>query len=146
MSSTKELSQLLRARGFRMTPQRHVILKILKDAGEHLSPVQVYEQANQALPGITETTVYRSLEFLVKNEIVQPALDENRHLVYEIADHVHHHIICNSCGAQVNIYPDTLETALANLEKQTGYRLIASHITLFGLCPKCKLELEKNLL
>jgi Fur family ferric uptake transcriptional regulator len=145
MSSTKELSQLLRSRGFRMTPQRHVILNILKGADGYLSPVQVYEQAHQALPGISETTVYRTLEFLVKNEVVQPAMDENRHLVYEIADHVHHHLICSSCGAQVNIDPDTLQTALTSLEKQTGYRLNASHITLFGLCPICKPDLEKNL-
>ncbi len=138
MSCTKELSDILRRRGFRMTPQRHAIMHILKASGEHLSPSQVYEQARQTVPGVTEPTVYRTLEFLAANDLVQPALNENRHLVYEIAGHDHHHLICSSCGAQVNIEPEALLNAISSLEDQTGYHINASHITFFGLCPKCK--------
>jgi Fur family ferric uptake transcriptional regulator len=142
MSCTKELSELLRARGFRITPQRHAIMHILKTSGEHLSPTQVYEQARQAVPGITESTVYRTLEFLAERDVIQLTLDEKRHLVYEFASHHHHHLICSSCGAQVNIEAEVVQKAITDLENQTGYRINASHITFFGLCPKCNQELE----
>ena len=140
MSCDEELSKLLQGRGFRMTPQRHAIMHILKASGEHLSPGQVFEQARQSVPGITETTVYRTLEFLAENDIVQPVLTEHRHLVYEIASHEHHHLICSSCGAEVDIEPKALQKAIAGLENQTGYRINAGQITFFGLCPACKQE------
>jgi Fur family transcriptional regulator, ferric uptake regulator len=138
MSCSNELGEILRARGFRMTPQRHAIIHILKVSGGHLSPNQVYEQARQTIPGITETTIYRTLEFLAENGLVQPALNGKRHLVYEITDHDHHHLICDSCGAEVNIAPGALQLAIDSLENQTGYRINAGHYTFFGLCPACK--------
>jgi len=145
MSCTTELSELLRGRGYRMTPQRHAILHILKASGEHLSPAQVYEQARESVPGITEPTVYRTLEFLAENGIVQPAFNEKRHLVYEISGHDHHHLICSVCGAQVEIEPKALLKAIANLESETGYRINAEHITFFGLCSTCRRKQEDQL-
>ena len=143
MSCDTELSELLRSRGFRLTPQRHAIMHILKASGKHLSPAEVYEQAHQSVPGITEATVYRTLDFLTENGVVQPVLNENRHLVYEISDHHHHHLICSTCRAQVDIDPKPLQKAIAGLESQTGFRINAGHITFFGLCPACKKEQEE---
>jgi Fe2+ or Zn2+ uptake regulation protein len=54
----------LKAQGFRLTPQRLAILRILEEAGGHVSPAAVYQQASRQMPGITEATVYRTLEFL----------------------------------------------------------------------------------
>jgi Fe2+ or Zn2+ uptake regulation protein len=138
MSCTNELGDLLRARGFRMTPQRHAILHILKASSKHVSPAQVYEQACQAVPGITETTVYRTLEFLAENGLVQPALNGDRHLVYEVAGHDHHHLICSSCGMSFEVDHGLLEKLYQELESRSGYQLTAHHLTLFGLCPACQ--------
>ena len=61
MSCDVHLSNELRERGFRITPQRRVILHILGHANSHLTPAEVYRQASLKMPGLTETTVYRSL-------------------------------------------------------------------------------------
>ena len=50
---------------------------------------------------MTEATVYRTLEFLAENGVVLSALNGNGHLVYEIAGHDHHHLICRSCGMKL---------------------------------------------
>jgi Fur family transcriptional regulator, ferric uptake regulator len=138
MSCTKELSDTLRARGFRMTPQRHTIMHILKASSRHLSPSQVFEQARMSVPGITEATVYRTLEFLVQAGVVQPTLDGNRHLVYEITGHDHHHLICRSCGMSLEVEHDLLRKLYKQLEVSSGYQLTNSHLTLIGLCPACQ--------
>ena len=138
MSCSKPFADKLQARGFRMTPQRHTILHILKQSGGHLSPAQVYEQARQSVPGMTETTVYRTLEFLAENDIVRSTLTGNGHLVYEIAEGDHHHLVCRACGQEVEIEHTRLQPLYAELEGATGFRSISSHITFFGLCPECK--------
>ena len=138
MTCSKPFAEKLKALGFRMTPQRHAILHILKQAGGHLSPAQVYEQARQSVPGMTETTVYRTLEFLSENGIIASASSGSGHLTYELAGHDHHHLICRSCGAQVEIEHNALGEMVGQLEQQTGYRLNIDHITFFGLCPECK--------
>ena len=50
-----------------MTSQRLAILHVLRHAGTHLSPAEVYRLAKQEFPGLTEPTVYRTLEFLAEN-------------------------------------------------------------------------------
>ncbi len=134
MSCIPKHTQTLRSRGYRMTPQRLSILQALHDGG-HLSPGQVYERTR--LTGMTETTVYRTLEFLAENGVVNPAQIGGGHLTYELVGHDHHHLVCRSCGAQVDIAPASLEQAVSQLEFQTGYQIDASHLTFFGLCPDC---------
>lgn len=138
MSCSKPFADKLQARGFRMTQQRHTILHILKQSGGHLSPAQVYQQARQSVPGMTETTVYRTLEFLAENDIIASANAGGGHLAYELAQNDHHHLVCRTCGQEVEIEQSRLQPLLADLEAATGFQSIGSHITFFGLCPECK--------
>jgi Fur family ferric uptake transcriptional regulator len=126
---------MLRSRGYRMTPQRLAILQALHDGG-HLSPAQIFERVHQT--GMTEATVYRTLEFLAGNSILLVANRGNGHLAYELSGESHHHIICRTCGAQMEVDPALLATAIIQIESETGYRLNVGHLTFFGLCPKCQ--------
>lgn len=128
----------LRARGFRMTPQRLAILHVLCHAGTHLSPTEVFRLARQDLPSLTEPTVYRTLEFLARNGLAQPTLTGNGHLRYQIAGSAHHHIVCRICGSETEVQHHLLESLYHKLESASGYLRIDSHITFFGLCPKCQ--------
>ena len=140
MSCANQYTPKLRARGFRMTPQRMAILHVLHHEGTHLSPTEVFARAKEALPGLTEATVYRTLEFLSENGLVHPAHMGSGHLVYEIdrQDHDHHHLICRKCGGEVQIEHASLESVYAQLEASSGFRNIDSHVTFFGLCPRCQ--------
>jgi Fur family ferric uptake transcriptional regulator len=135
MSCTPRLTQMLRSRGYRMTPQRLAILQALHDGG-HLSPAQIYENVHRT--GMTEATVYRTLEFLASNGILLIADRGHGHLAYELSGESHHHIICRSCGAQKEVDPALLAPSINQMESETGYRLNAGHLTFFGLCPECK--------
>ena len=135
MSCTPRLTQTLRLRGFRMTPQRLAILQALHDGG-HLSPAQVYARVRQT--GLTETTVYRTLDFLAENGVVVVANRANGHQAYELAGATHHHLVCRSCGGQVEVEAGAVQDLIGRLEGQSGYRLDAGHLTLFGLCPICQ--------
>jgi len=138
MSCAEHLSTSLRKQGFRMTRQRMTILHILNRNGGHLTPSQMYDLARQDMPGITEPTVYRTLEFLADNHLALAAHVGSGRLVYEIAGHDHHHLICRACGKSVEMDHAALRRAYHQMEKATGYKQITSHTTFFGLCSDCQ--------
>jgi len=138
MSCSSDYAPQLRARGFRMTSQRLAILHVLRHEGTHLSPGEVYKKALKELPGLTEPTVYRTLEFLADNGLVRPSYSSNGHLTYEIAGIEHHHIVCRLCGGEIEVEHILLESLYRLLETTSGYRSIDSHVTFFGVCPNCQ--------
>ncbi|MFL7870363.1 MAG: Fur family transcriptional regulator [Anaerolineales bacterium] len=138
MTCGNQYTTQLRASGYRMTPQRMAILHVLHHADKHLSPTEVYQRASHDVPGLTEPTVYRTLEFLAENGLVCSAQAGGGHLAYEIAKADHHHLICRKCGGEVQIDHTSLEQLYSELEAQSGFRFIDSHITFFGLCPECQ--------
>ncbi len=138
MSCENDLTHELRTLGFRVTPQRRVILHILRHANDHLTPSEVFALAQEILPGLTEPTVYRTLEFLAQTGLAQAAFGSSGKRAYEISDHYHHHLICRQCGMEVEIPHTQLEKLYAALEVSTNYKLAHNHITFVGLCPACQ--------
>ena len=131
----------LRASGFRMTSQRMAILHVLHHAGTHLSPTEIYQQAKQDLPGLTKPTVYRTLEFLAKNGLVRSSHSHTGHMTYQIAGDDHHHIVCRICSSEIEVEHTLLASLYRKLEIASGYRRFDSHVTFFGICPKCQKRL-----
>ena len=133
-----KFSTQLRARGYRMTPQRLVILRILHDAGRHLTPLEVCHLAHEAMPGLTEATVYRTLSFLTEQGFVLAAHIGNGQLVYEIAERAHHHLVCRACGKTHEIDHADLRSLYEHFQSTTGFQIDSMHVTFFGLCPDCQ--------
>ena len=138
MSCEVKFTEELRERGYRITPQRRVILHILRHANDHLTPSEVFEQAKASLPGLTEPTVYRTLEFLAQVGLAQAAFGSSGKRAYEISDHDHHHLVCRQCGHELEIPHERLAGLFTDLESESQFQLAQNHVTLFGLCPGCQ--------
>jgi len=143
MSCIERLSGILRSRGYRITPQRLAVLQVLHDGG-HMSPAQIYERTRPSMPGMTETTVYRTLEFLAENDVVLSAKGESRHLAYELAPTDHHHMVCRVCGHTEVLEHSQVQEFYEQVEANTGFRPTTSHLTLTGLCAGCKKSKPKG--
>lgn len=137
------IEKRLRAQGYRITPQRLAILSILQQADRHLTPSDIYRQSRDKLPGITEATVYRTLNFLTEQGIILAAHIGGGQLVYEIGGYDHHHLICRNCNATIQIDHSLLKQFYDQIEERTGFQIDSIHTTFFGLCPQC-LERAKN--
>jgi Fe2+ or Zn2+ uptake regulation protein len=138
MTCGSEFAPELRARGFRVTPQRMAVLHVLRHSQKGLSPSQVWQQARESLPRLTETTVYRTLDFLSENGLAWRVRLDKGHLVYELAGTRHHHLICRRCGNEMQVAHSLVKKMYAGLEAASGYQLSDDHLTLFGLCPECQ--------
>ena len=132
------LAAQLRAQGYRLTPQRLAILRTLRETGEHLTPAQVYQRVKQELPGLTEATVYRSLDFLTRQGLAFGSYVDRVGLVYEIAKRDHHHLICRACGQTREIGHTLLQKLYKQILASTAYQIDTKHLMLYGLCPDCQ--------
>lgn len=138
MTCGSYLIDKLHAHGFRMTPQRMAILHTLRHAGGHLSPTEVYERTRRDQPGLTEPTVYRTLEFLAEKGYALAAHMGGGKMVYELTEENHHHLICRNCGKTVAVEHAALASLYRQVKSSTGFELDSSHVTFFGLCPDCQ--------
>ena len=67
MDSSLRLNQMiikLRKQGFRLTPQRLAILKILASSEEHLSVEKIYERVKTDYPVTSLATIYKTVAVL----------------------------------------------------------------------------------
>ena len=139
-----EYAPQLRSLGFRVTSQRMAILHVLRHARGHLSAMEVFAKARGAAPGLTQPTVYRTLEFLADNGVVWQTNKPDGHLAFELAQSNHNHLVCRGCGSQMQINPAVLEDVYHRLEAVSGYALDHAHVNLSGLCPSCRRRLPKT--
>lgn len=140
MNQSDPLLYHLRDLGYRLTPQRLAILRVLNQAGCHLAPAEIYQRVQPELPGITEATVYRTLNFLAEQGLVLVAHIGRGQLVYEVANHNHHHLICRACGCMHEIDHGELVALYERFFDRTGYQIDTIHATFFGLCPGCQAD------
>lgn len=138
------IAEQFHSRGYRVTPHRLVILSILDGTKGHLSARRVFQLAQIRQPGITETTVYRTLDFLTHQGLALATQTGNGHLVYESAIHDHIHIECQHCGTTFELDAKILDRTIHAIESSTGFRINLNHPTFQGICPHCQRSLKGN--
>jgi Fur family transcriptional regulator, ferric uptake regulator len=135
----KKTKAYLRAEGHRVTPQRMMILRILRDSKKHLSAEELFLKARQNDPGISLATIYRTLALLKEHELVEPRHFEEPVPHYELKpEHEHAHLTCLVCGAVVEFHDETLEKLAEDVATRYGYALLDTGFHLRGICQKCR--------
>lgn len=128
----------LHAQGYRLTPQRHLILEAVRRAEAHVTPEQVYKRVHRRNPTVSRATIYRTLDFLCEMRLIH-AMYWGGRMYYEIAgEEPHHHLICRDCGAIEQLDHALLEELISAVEKQHCFNIDMDHLALFGLCRKCR--------
>jgi Fur family ferric uptake transcriptional regulator len=131
--------KVIKQSGFRITPQRQIILDVLHEAGGHCTPEEVYQRVQTKSSAINRTTIYRTLEFLVRLGLVTTAHVQGNQVIYELAsEHPHHHLVCQQCDKVDMIDHTMVESMFTSLENQSGYKINSDHLVLFGICPHCQ--------
>jgi len=139
VSCANRLTGELRAAGYRVTPQRLVILESVAHARDHTSAQQVFQQARRRLPGLNPATVYRTLQTLHTAGLVDLYANGGEALRFSLRDpeHPHTHLVCRSCGRELELDPNLLARFARGIERQTGFQIDIHHLTLGGICARC---------
>jgi len=127
-----------RERGIPMTVQRRAIFEALLDRQDHPTIDQVYEDVKDRIPGVSRTTVYRTLETFVDLGVSR----KTSHVAAMVrfdgnVDH-HHHLVCVRCDKVVDFDDPALSRLPLPDARRTGFEIVDFSVYLEGLCPDCK--------
>ena len=136
---TAAINQRLREAGFRVTPQRQLILDAVCALGRHVAPEEVYEHVRRITPSLSRATVYRTLHFLTERRVLAMALMVDGRVAYELAGpEPHHHLVCRTCKRLLELPHSILRALHQALETQYDFEADESHISFFGRCTDCR--------
>jgi Fur family ferric uptake transcriptional regulator len=145
MSCGKRLADTMRARGYRVTAQRTIILETIAHLGGHLTAQQVYQSAVKRLPGLNLTTVYRTVESLQGAGMIDTFSTSLEPLQFSLRDsnHPHAHLVCRVCGGVQELDSERIKPLQEMVQRETDFRVDMNHLTLEGLCASCRKD-QKN--
>jgi Fur family ferric uptake transcriptional regulator len=136
-ASSVDVATRLHTQGYRLTPQRLSILEAIRQAGDHVTPEQVYETVHQQNPAISRATIYRTLDFLCELRLVV-AMQWGGQRYYEIAGELpHHHLICRTCGGIEEIDSSLIDQLIEATARKHHFKIDMDHVALFGQCQQC---------
>jgi Fur family ferric uptake transcriptional regulator len=126
-------------RGYRLTPQRAMILSVIEESDHHISAEEIYAQVAARYPQVNISTVYRTLELLKRLGLVyEMNLGGGRISYHAESKGHHHHLVCQSCGAVTDIDEATLSSLRSTLLREYHFSAELRHLAIFGLCEKCR--------
>lgn len=129
----------LSEQGYRMTPQRMLILEVIENSREHISAEEIYAAVVKKYPHVNISTVYRTLELLKKLSLVTETDLGGGRVKYHPADKGHHHhLVCQECGATVDLEESELFPLKETLLKKYKFIADLKHMAILGRCIKCQ--------
>ncbi len=132
-----EWEQRLRTGGYRITPQRQLVLEAVEKL-RHGTPEELLAEVQRTATGVNLSTVYRSLEVLEEVGLVTHAhIGHGAPTYHAVDDHVHIHLVCDSCGSVNAVEADIAEPFLDQVRERTGFITDISHVALHGRCTNC---------
>lgn len=132
-----ELQRELRARGYRLTPQRQLVLDAVRRLG-HSTPDELATEVQRIAPSVNITTVYRTLELLEQVGLVRHAHLDHGAPTYHPAENEHVHLVCRSCNMVLEESTELVGELVGRLRAERGFEVDVGHITIFGTCGQCQ--------
>jgi Fe2+ or Zn2+ uptake regulation protein len=129
----------LNEHGYRLTDARRAVVEIMAESKHALTPVEIYDEARAAHPALGLVTVYRTLEALEEQGLIQRVHQPQGCQAFIPAPSGHQHLLlCRQCGKAALFEGDDLETLIRSIARRTGFQITEHWLQLFGLCPNCR--------
>jgi Fur family ferric uptake transcriptional regulator len=128
----------LRDRGYRLTPQRELILAAVNTLG-HATPDEVLAEVRRHSSAVNASTIYRTLEVLEELGLVRHAhLSDRAPTYHSVTGHEHFHLVCRNCRKVVSVEPTVASPLIDRLRDDFSFQADVGHLTIFGRCTACE--------
>ena len=140
MGSRKRSSLLetLQEKGYRLTPQRMIVLEAMEASDDHISADEIYRQALVKYPYMNISTVYRTLELLTELGLASETELGGCLCYHPLGKSQHHHLVCWKCGKVQVVDVSVFHQLQDHLRTRYGFGAELEHIALFGTCAACR--------
>jgi len=139
MNYAGDIISRLSRQGYRLTPQRMMILEAVEGADGHISVEELYTQVCARYPHINVSTVYRTLELLKELGLVtETELGDGRVRYHSMRKGHHHHLVCHKCGQIIDLDESVLAPLKRALLNEHKFDADLRHLAIFGRCANCR--------
>lgn len=139
MEQPQDISSKLIELGYRLTPQRMMVLSAIESSDRHISAEEIFTQVVAKYAHVNISTVYRTLELLKRLGLVtETDLGGGRVRYHSAEKGHHHHLICQECGAIIDLEESALSPLKETLLREYKFVADLRHLGIFGRCVKCR--------
>ena len=143
MRTPEELTDVFRANGLKITPQRQAVFRALHRAADHPTAEVVYARVCDEVPSISLRTVYQVLNDLVAMGEVSTLDLGTGATRFDPTPSGHHHLVCSSCGAVRDLFINDVRVDVP-ADQSAGFAVGPPEITWRGTCPACQQRKEAH--
>lgn len=135
-----EMVQALQEHGFRLTPQRMAVLRILAASHGHPTVEQMYDQVRSEFPMTSLATIYKTVTVLKEvGQVLELGSMSGAGSRYDgVNPEPHPHLVCTECGEILDLELEPLDRMNEQVEALTGYRITQRDLSFRGICPGCE--------
>ena len=138
MEQSGNIASKLSEQGYRLTPQRIMVLSAIENSSNHISAEEIYAQIVTKFPKVNISTVYRTLELLKRLSLVtETDLGEGRVRYHPAEQGHHHHLVCRECGAIIDLDESLLAPLKGALLREYKFSADLKHLAILGRCINC---------
>lgn len=131
--------QTLQEYGYKLTPQRRLLLSILETSQDHLDAESLYRIAKQRDAHVSLATVYRNLAAFKKIGLVQEHnLGEDHAHFEKVTARPHFHFTCTRCGQVVELRSKKIVRLTRELCEAEDLTMESMHLFIQGVCASCQ--------
>ncbi len=124
--------------GLRRTPQREVVLRLVRSCYDHPTAEWIHREARRVLPDISLATVYRTLRVLKEKGLIQEFSGGASPSRFDgTVDRPHEHVRCVRCGEVTDVELPEASEIRHMVAHRTGYRVGRFPLLFHGVCEKC---------
>lgn len=135
----ERIVEKLRELGYRLTPQRVMIIDAIENSDHHISAEEIFSQVIARYPHMNISTIYRTMDLLKKQGLVtETNLGEGRVRYHSADKGHHHHLVCQKCGQIVDLDETLLSPLKSALRERHKFEADLRHLAIFGHCINCK--------
>ena len=128
---------MLRAKGYRLTPQRQLVLEAVTSLG-HATPDEVHAEVQRTASGVNLSTVYRTLELLEELGLVSHTHLGHGSPTYHPAHEADHlHLVSRDCGSVSEADGSVADDLVAKVSSASGFQTDVRHFAIYGRCASC---------
>jgi Fur family ferric uptake transcriptional regulator len=142
MACEEVFLQELRERGFRLTPQREMVLSVMHEVEGMATADEIYGRVQQRSAAVDISTVYRTLDLLQTFRMVacvDPGDGQHRYELLGVHG-PHVHLVCQVCGALIGVEQQVVQPLAERLRAAHGFALDLDRLALPGVCQACSLQ------
>jgi len=125
--------------GKRVTPQRALIMEVIRQGKGHLDADEIYRRAREREPRLSLSTVYRTLQMLKGLGLVEELHFDDNHHHYEVKPQAeHHHLVCLGCGRVIEFNYPLSRYLRKRVPEVKDFDIAETEVRMTGYCAKCR--------